>query len=443
MVMENKVVWQEGMLLLPQHFQQSDRYVERLVRDNNAMINDNFWGFSELTVDKDLLSVGKIGLVNARGLMPDGTSFHAPYQDILPTPIELREGLKNTLVYLAIPLRQANRAEFQAEQLGQYHRYKSVEFDAVDMISNGSDMTPIQVASLNLVILTDYDDRDGFICLPFTRIIEMRSNGHILLDEGFEPSWLDIHQSRRLNNFIQEIYDLLNLRAEMISGRLTNSQQTGTAEVIDFMLLQLVNRYELIFMHLFNKQPLHPQELYYIAIQLLAEMSTYTTERRRPTIPAKYNHRDMETTFSTLIEETRHELTVILEQNATQIFLESRTPGLWIGQINDKQLLQEREFVLAVYADLPVENIRTSLANQIKIAPVEEIQILVSKALPGVPVTPLAVTPRQIPYHANFSYFSINTNDPLWVKLTQSSAIALHLSGNIPGVSIELWAIKG
>ena len=36
------------------------------------------WGFSELEIDRDMLGIGKIGIVKAAGVYPDGTPFVIP-----------------------------------------------------------------------------------------------------------------------------------------------------------------------------------------------------------------------------------------------------------------------------------------------------------------------------------------------------------------------------
>jgi type VI secretion system protein ImpJ len=62
--------------------------------------------------------------------------------------------------------------------------------------------------------------------------------------------------------------------------------------------------------------------------------------------------------------------------------------------------------------------------------------------LPGIGVRALPVAPRQIPYRPGTSYFELDKNGPLWKQLSQSGAIALHLTGEFPAIEMELWAIK-
>ena len=43
----NPVIWQEGMFLRAQHFQQQDRWLEALVRERTAMLRPHGWGMAE------------------------------------------------------------------------------------------------------------------------------------------------------------------------------------------------------------------------------------------------------------------------------------------------------------------------------------------------------------------------------------------------------------
>jgi type VI secretion system protein ImpJ len=443
MGVENKVIWHEGLFLQPQHLQQHDRYFEYLVNYKHRVINKNLWGFSELVLDKELLSIGKIGVLSAAGIFSDGTVFNIPRNDNTPAPFDIPEGLNNTVLYLAVPLRQSSTAEAGTEKSNAMYRYTVVPTEIKDAIADSNEIAEVPLGSLACRILSEHDDLSSYTCLPIAKIKEARSNNQITFDQTFITSWLDAHQEPSLEKFIQQVHVLLNSRAEMLAGRLSDTQQAGSSDMVDLILLQLSNRYELVFRYFGSKYPLHPEMLYYTLIQLLAEMATFTNNKRRPIEPPIYKHEDLFNTFKIIINEVRHALSTVLEQNATQIQLEPRGHGLLIGIINDKEILKNCSFVLAVYADIPLENLRTAFPTQVKIGPVEQIHILVSKALPGVPIQAIAVAPRQIPYHANFCYFALNTHSELWSNLEKSAGIALHIGANIPGIKLELWAIKG
>ena len=94
-------------------------------------------------------------------------------------------------------------------------------------------------------------------------------------------------------------------------------------------------------------------------------------------------------------------------------------------------------------ARVAAEALRQRLPNQIKIGPVEKIRDLVNLALPGVAIYPLPVVPRQIPFHTGFSYFELDRNSDLWKQLDASGGMAIHVAGEFPELTLELWAIRG
>ncbi|MGH8186384.1 MAG: type VI secretion system baseplate subunit TssK, partial [Steroidobacteraceae bacterium] len=100
----NKVVWSEGLFLQPQHFQQQDRYFERYVETRCQALVSHSWGFTELEVERDFLSIGKFGLRSASGVFPDGTPFRMPDDDPLPPPIDIDPLVRDQIMHLAVPL---------------------------------------------------------------------------------------------------------------------------------------------------------------------------------------------------------------------------------------------------------------------------------------------------------------------------------------------------
>ena len=133
---------------------------------------------------------------------------------------------------------------------------------------------------------------------------------------------------------------------------------------------------------------------------------------------------------------------MVLEQNAIPIPLTPPKYGTRAAKIPDYNLLNDAFFVLAVNAQVSTEQLRSSFPGQIKIGPVEQIQQLVRSALPGITVHSLPVAPRQIPYHAGFSYFELNKQGELWQHMHKSGGFAIHIAGDFPGLEIEFWAIK-
>ncbi|MCI0654472.1 MAG: type VI secretion system baseplate subunit TssK, partial [Methylococcaceae bacterium] len=116
--------------------------------------------------------------------------------------------------------------------------------------------------------------------------------------------------------------------------------------------------------------------------------------------------------------------------------------GIYAARLPDIHLLDTAVFILAVNANVSADMLRSQFPAQIKIGPVEKIQQLVRSALPGITVVSLPVAPRQIPYHAGFSYFELSKQGELWAAMKTSGGFAFHIGGEFPGLELEFWAIR-
>ena len=54
----HKVIWQEGLLLRPQHFQHSDRYYEHQMKTRTQLLGRYTWGFLRLEIDAASIRAG-------------------------------------------------------------------------------------------------------------------------------------------------------------------------------------------------------------------------------------------------------------------------------------------------------------------------------------------------------------------------------------------------
>lgn len=438
----NKVVWSEGMFLRPQHFQQQDRYTENLVRAGLSL-RPHAWGFDELAIDTDLLETGKLAIARCSGIMPDGTCFRVPDEADPPTPLDLDTEIKDSQVFLALPVRQARGIEADLEGLSQDGlRYAVAESEVRDTTSAGDNPAHIQVGRLRFRLMREEEERGGFHCLGLARVVEVSPDGSVLMDGDFMPSCIDFRVAAKLTGFFRELEGLLHQRGESLAGRVSESGRGSAAEIADFLLLQAVNRYEPLVAHLSNTAGVHPEAAYRLLLEMAGEFATFATAEKRAPAFSAYRHDALKETFEPVISSLRRSLSMVFERAAIAIPLVERRYGIRVAEIADRSLLQSAMFVLAVRADMPDEALRRSFPAKAKVGTVEKIRDLVNHALPGIAVQPLPVAPRQIPFHTGVVYFSLDTKDRLWRELEKSGGLALHVGGKFPGLAIDFWAIR-
>lgn len=439
----NKVVWSEGMFLRPQHFQQHNRYIERYVEGRSVALEPYFHGFADLNIDREPLHLGKLSITSARGVFPDGTPFCIPDNEELPSVLTIPENISNETVYLCIPLRRSGTVDTNRDDDDQPQaRFQAYNYQARDASTASGEEAKIQIGKLRVCLKLGSDDLSGYAVLGVARIEEHSAAKATVLDQHYIPPVLSCDIAPPLKAGFEELNSLLKQRGDALGGRLTDSGRAGSAEVADYMLLQVINRVEPLLIHLSQQKGLHPIKLYTELVQIAGELSTFTsTSKRAPEFPV-YQHDNLADTFAGVTAVLRQCLSTVLEQTAVSMDLVERKYGIYVAPITDRSMITSATFVLAAKADMQGDLLRNRLPSQAKVASVEKIRELINVSMPGLPLRPLPVAPRQIPYHAGFTYFEVEKSGDVWEVMKSSGGFAVHLGGEYPGIVLELWAIR-
>lgn len=437
-----KVVWSEGMFLHPQHFQQQDKHLEQRLYELHFQNSTFGWGFSELALDQNLLGQGKVSISRARGIMPDGSVFFVPQSNPQPPVIEVSEETRDTLIYLALPLYRGGGQNYSYGETGSVSRYRVEQTTVTDETIAGGQENTVEVAEANLQIVLQGQDLSGFSALPVARIIERRDDSSVILDENHIPACLDFRVSDRLRSFISELSGMLEHRAEMLATNISDSNSVNTAEIADYLMLLVLNRYGPLVTHFDSQGLLHPHALYQLFLAMAGELCTFNVKSKRPPPFPAYDQDVLQDTFSPLMNSLRQSLSKVIERNAIPLPLVLRNFGIRVSNITDRSLIGGSQFIIAAKAEMESDRLRQLLPNVVKISSVEEIQNIVNLQLPGIRLIPLPVAPPQIPFHTGFSYFELDRNSDHWTQLKNSGGFALHVGDGFPGIELEFWAIR-
>ena len=269
----NRVVWQEGMFLRTQHFQQQDRWTEQLVRGRVQALRPHPWGLVDYALDRDLLGTGRFALASATGVFEDGTPFSLPGETDHPPPLELADSARNVLVYLALPIRQAGAVEVTDNTTEG--RYAARPFEAYDTHSASPQPAELHVGRLRMRYLLETDERTGYLCIGLARVTEVTADRRIILDERWIPPSLVCSATAPLAGLIAELSGMLNQRGEALAARMTAPGQAGVAQVADFLLLQSINGWQNVLAHWADAANLHPEALYTALVQMAGELATF------------------------------------------------------------------------------------------------------------------------------------------------------------------------
>jgi type VI secretion system protein ImpJ len=438
----NKVLWHEGMLLRPQHFQQQDRYVEALVRARVAGLRPHGWGLREWRIDTALLETGRFGLAAVSGVLSDGTPVEAPGPADLPRPVQAPEGTRNAVVHLVLPLAQERAAESGSAEGGAPRLAARRLDDVPDSAASGARTAELVVGRPRLALVVGDAATAGHARLGIARIAELRPDGALRLDDGYIPPCLN----SRAAPPIKEILDDLRGRARQLGVALAATMARGSGAVVsgvgDLLVLQAANRLAATLDHMAELVDLHPETAYAALLAAVAELAAVAASDRRPPDFPPYRHEALRETFGPVVSTLRAYLAFRGVEGAIAIPVEQNGSGMYTAWLEDAGLLASATFVLAVRANMDPEELRSRARTQIRIAPVQRLRDIVAALVPGIELRPLSYVPPQLPPPGEATQlFALDRSGQLWREL--SNGFGFHVTGQLPGLELRLWAIRG
>ena len=437
-----KPLWLEGMFLRPQHLQQHDRWFESTLEQRVQDLQPYSWGLRELEIDADALQIGQFQISAVELVLPDGTTFSTTRSGAISSARQVTVDDQGKRVYLALPLKSFGQVELgESEQ--EIRRYSRRTSEVRNTNEADKAQAAIAVGALTGKLVLEGESLDETVHIPIAEIETVSTQGEIKLSTSFIPPVLHAAASPHLISLIDQVRSLLRKRGDMLASNTSGQGESTRSGIMDMMALSITNQYEVLFDHIATSGRHSPELVYREFISLIGSFAAFGADNRRPPELPAYDHLDLRLTFQKLVAILDGLLSFVVEQNAINIPLSKRDYGVWLGETTNKMIYSEaRKFVLIAHANVSLEVLRTQMPIHIKIGPVEKIRELVNLQLPGVPISPMSVAPRQLPYIQNAVYFAVDVDNELWPQLQSSAAFALHLSGDYPGLGLELWAVQ-
>ncbi|WP_026259032.1 type VI secretion system baseplate subunit TssK [Uliginosibacterium gangwonense] len=443
----NKVIWSEGLFLRPQLFQQQERYFETFAHKRCQPISPFYWGFSHYRIDSESLTLGKLVLANAAGIYADGTPFELPGQTPPPPPLSLLPEHLGQTIYLALATRVPNGEETSFDNApGSSARNTVFDAELPDSNSIGQGPKTVQLGRLRLMLVPEKELTSAWMGLPLAKVVALRSDGSAEIESTFIPPVNCYGASDLLTQWLSQLHGTTRQRAEQLAQRLSGSVGTGAtqaAEVSDFLLLQILNRYEPLLDHMLRVKETSPEDAYTLLRSMAGELSTFIrTQTRRPAQVPAYRHLDPYNTFKPLVEDTRELLNNLLVRSAQCIDLVQKQHGMYLASLDPAEIRSFSNLVLVVTANMPGDLLSQKFPAHCKLAPADRLPELVRLHLPGIVLRVLPVPPRQIPFNAGYVYFQIEPQGGLWEHMLTHGGIGLHVATQFPGLRMELWGVR-
>jgi type VI secretion system protein ImpJ len=444
-----KVVWNEGMLLTPHHFQQADNYQEELLNSRLRSVVSYEYGVLEIQINHEAIANGNFQVTSCRAVLSDGLMINFPDTDAVPDLRPVKDHFSpeaETLgVHLAIPAKKFGTANFQANggKADLNLRFLQ-EGSLVKDETSGTNEQPLSFARPNLRIIFDDELRDGFTTLKIAEL-KRTTTGQLMISNEFIPPILKVAANTWLTDMLRQIVEILITKSSSLGEqrrqRTSSLADFTTSEIAVFWLLHTVNSAIPAMSHFFHTPLVHPEKLYLVMAELAGKMMTFSTELHPKDI-VKYDHEDLYFTFYNLSTQLKDLMETVIPSRCVPIPLEKITPTMYIGRVEDERLLKEAEFYLAVNAQMPESKLIEDIPRVVKIASRDVIDTVVGRALPGVVLSHANPPPAPIPTRIGFRYFMLDSTGAYWEGIKGSKVVAVYVPEKVPDEKLEMYAVK-
>lgn len=443
----NKPLWQEGLILTQQHFQQQDRWAGFALQQFAAASIAEPWGMLSVAVDEEALATGRMKLEQLKGRFPDGTPVDTTVADALPPARDLTQLSADrqsvvVLAALALPDANGNNCRFDETSLARPRRsYR--EFARV-MDLNGTDETEIAAERHAIRLLFDFElHADDTVC-AIARLTRA-TNGQFQVDHRFVPPCLTLASHPLHLERINRLVDILQAKSLALgarrSERVDQVTEYGVADVQLFWLLHCIHA-AWPQLRLYASHPARPPEhLYATLAQLASALMTFSTGAHLADIPA-YDHARADDVFAKLEAMIRALLDAIIPSRVVSIGLTRRGPTTWTGQFLDGRIVEgAADWYLSVNAPIPAFELAEQFPRLCKIGSPDDVEHIINSALLGIPLKAVQRVPAAIPVRLDNQYFALDSTSTAHAKMLAARACQVYLPTSVPDATLELYAV--
>lgn len=449
------VVWQEGMLLSPQHFQQMDR-ANQLRISQRLRLGESFdWGLRSFALDDQALLHGRFSLVRASGVFPNGTSFDTEDGDPLPSPRDIGKWFdgqhERLLVSLGLPLQRPGQP-LAATTPGDAipgPRYTIQNTVLADDLAEGVDRE-LALARRNLVLLLPDEALSQHDSLPLGEVV--RTTTGFAMREPFGgaadpyiPPVIALEGSRSLHAHVRRMLNLLLDRSRELSELRTNRggvAEFGRSDTANFWQLHSVNTYVPLLRHYVDNPQTHPEAVFLALATLAGELCTFNTKISARELPV-YEHGALGTCFGQLCRTLEELLQENIPTRGKRVELIAKPGPILVGALSEPKLLEPRArlFLGVSHPEMDRQQVIATFALRAIVASERSVLGLMAAALPGLKLQPPAPVPAGTPNHNSYDYFELDRQHDLWRDIAGARDVAVYLPPEFANAKLDLVGI--
>ncbi len=451
------VFWYQGLFLQPQHLQQADLFHQSALAPLRDHLQPFFYGTCGHTIDEGALRELVFNLTDAEFLFQDGTwvkttrnarlearSFKDAWTN-MEKPFKVFLGLR----------RWDQTGKNVAGPGGHQERRRYIEGEPASGtrdIHVGDNIAEVKLLDhlLRFFWEDEISDAADYHLIP---LAVLTFNGQdVVLSRDFVPPALTVAAAEPLLRITRNIRELVLSRCRILeeykNPRGFQKADLQAAYLNFFLALHTLNRYVPLFEHFTEVSTVHPWTVYGMLRQCAGELSSFTDrvdalgrlQNGTELIPP-YDHENLLFCFrqaQLLIEEIIASMILGMEN----IIHFERDNHYFRGRLPQELLDNRNFFYLIVKSAVEPGGVCEMVRHIVKLGCEEEVPVLITRALPGIPLEQKLEMPPGLPKKPGMLCFEIDRTNRYWHDVLKSGKIALYWPDAPEDMIIELAILK-
>lgn len=441
------VLWREGMLLSPQHFQQAERAETARAAAVLRLASPMAVGLARLRIDPAALAAGSFALTAVEALLPDGTPVQADDPAALPAAVDLAArfpaAATRAVIHLALPLAApgAVAVAMAGVHAGRQVRLRSAAGEVVDTVDGGT--RAIELAEPNLRLVVDGESLDGLSALPLAAVVREAAD-RFALDPAFAPPSLRLDAAPALLSQVRAVVALASARAAEIAAhrrsRVQGLIEFAVGDVAAVMTLLAIGGALPGLRQACDAGWPHPAGVHERLAALAGQLVALSGDGDPGDLPA-YDHRHPAVALTALAERLGSLLRTVTASRYLALPAQPAGERVHAAQVPE-QVGTGSRFFLGVISTLPAERVIRELPARGKVASHGRLDTLVASALPGIRLVYQSAPPPEVPVQPGGAYFLLDPNGGEWDQAMRTRTLAVYLPPELAQARVEFMAIR-
>lgn len=416
----NKVVWEDGMFIYPQHLQQQELYFESLIHKYRKS-TPYYFGIIDLKIDLQALERKKIIFTKLSGFLPNGSFFDINSNANILSPLEILNEDDEQFIYVGFI-----ENNLISNELKKNSRYITDIKNTKDLFTDDdSQERKIKVCKINLQILSSNEFKknlENFCTIPVLKI--KKAQDFISIDQDFIPPCLYICKSQILNDYLKDVIMQISkyIESKVQELKVNNIILNNPLEIL---LLQTFNQFRYKFLLIKEQSFSHPYDLFKVTVDFISQIIIFTPNRSDD-FSIKYDHNNLYFCFEKLNYLLHQVIQYFCKEGKYKKIDCILKNGIYCASIGDQCHGIKKLILQIVFSKTNVDINLDSFVKNVKIATQDDIQEIILAQITGLSAF-LIKELDDLPHGDNLIYLNLDLNSYVWRKIKEQKNIAIYV----------------